>query len=33
MMKDLFWAIKRPSLTKERMETGILRFFNLFSRM
>jgi len=25
--------MKRPSSTKERIEVGILRFLNLFSRM
>jgi len=27
----LFWAIKRPSSMKERIEIGRFRFFNLFS--
>ena len=31
--KDLSWTIKSPSSTKERIEIGILRFLNLFSKM
>ena len=31
--KDLFWEMKRPLFTKEIMEIGIFRFFNLFSRI
>ena len=32
-VKDLLWAMNKPSSTKERKETGILRFFKCFSRM
>ena len=31
--KDLSWTIKSPFSMKERMEIGILRFLNLFSKM
>ena len=31
--KDLSWTIKSSSSTKEKMEIGILRFLNLFSKM
>jgi len=31
--KNLSWTIKSPLSTKERMEIGILRFLNLFSKM
>ena len=29
----MFWKIKSPSSTKERMEIGIFRFFILFSKI
>jgi len=32
-IKDLSCAIKSPSFTKERMETGIFRFFSHFSKI
>ena len=31
--KDLSWTIKSPFSMKERMDIGILRFLNLFSKM
>ena len=31
--KNLSWTIKRPLSMKERMEIGILRFLNLFSKI
>ena len=33
MSKDLFWAIMRPLSMNERIEMGIFRFFNCFSRI
>jgi len=31
--KDLFCEMKRPLLTKERMEMGIFKFLRCFSRI
>ena len=33
MSKDLFWVIMRLSSTNKRIEMGIFRFFNCFSRI
>jgi len=31
--RDLLWVIKRPLSTKDKMKTGIFRFFKQISRM
>ena len=31
--RDLFWEMKRPLSTKERMEIGIFRFLILFLKI